>query len=50
MDQTLVLLLCIISVCLFLFVPIYCICKSIDRIQYEYLNKIENLNENLNEN
>lgn len=46
MDNTLAFLLCFMAVLLFLFVPIYYICRSIDRIQYEYLNKLENLNEN----
>ena len=39
MDNTLTFLLCFMAVLLFLFVPIYYICKSIDRIQYENLNE-----------
>ena len=46
MEQTLVLLLCIISVCIFIGIPIYCICKEFDRIEYENLDKIESLNKN----
>ena len=46
MDHTLAFLLCFTAVLLFLLVPIYYTCKHIERIQYENLNKLENLNEN----
>ena len=44
MDQTSIFFLCFAAVLFFLLVPVYCMCKSFDKIQYENLDQIEILN------